>query len=110
MRQLTDETLDAVATRFKVLSEPTRLRLLRSLQEGEKTVGELVDELDTSQANVSRHLGLLRRHQMVDRRKEGPRRVYRIVDESIVRLCELVCGRLEEEVRERHRALEGDEP
>lgn len=109
MRELTDETLEEVADRFKVLSEPTRLRILRALQAGEKTVGELVGELDTSQANVSKHLGILRRHRMVARRKEGPSRVYRIADDSIFQLCELVCGRLEAEVRERRRALEGGE-
>lgn len=108
MRELSDDTLEQVAGRFKVLSEPTRLRILRALQPGERTVGELVEELDTSQANVSKHLGILRRHQMVARRKEGPTRVYRIADESIFRLCDLVCGRLEEEVRARRRALEGD--
>ena len=108
MRELTDETLEEVAGRFKVLAEPTRLRILRALQPGERTVGELVEALDTSQANVSKHLGILRRHRMVARRKEGPKRVYRVADESIFRLCDLVCGRLEEEVRERHRALEDE--
>lgn len=108
MREMSDRTLDEVATRFKVLAEPTRLRILRALQAGERTVGELVEALDTSQANVSKHLGILHRHSMVGRRKDGPRRLYRIADESIFQLCDLVCGQLEEEVRARRRALQGD--
>lgn len=108
MRNLNDETLEAVAERFKVLSEPTRLRILQALQDGEKTVTRLVEELDTSQANVSKHLGLLRRHDLVSRRKEGPSRLYRIADDSIFRLCDLVCGRLEEKARERRRTF-GDQ-
>ena len=109
MRSLSDETLEQVADRFKVLAEPTRLQILRALGEEEKTVGALVEELDSSQANVSKHLGILRRHRMVTRRKEGTNRVYRVADDSIFRLCELVCGRLEEEVRERRRALGADD-
>lgn len=108
MREMSDRTLEEVATRFKVLAEPTRLRILRALQAGERTVGELVEALDTSQANVSKHLGILHRHSMVGRRKDGPRRLYRIADESIFQLCDLVCGQIEEEVRVRRRALEGD--
>lgn len=107
MREFTDETLEAIAARFKVLAEPSRLRILNALRDGEKTVSELVEELDLGQANVSRHLGLLRRHGMVARRKEGTRRPYRITDPRVFELCDLMCGRLEEEIEERRRALGG---
>lgn len=105
MRDFTDETLQAIADRFKALGEASRLRILNALRKGEKTVTELVEELEMGQANVSRHLSLLRRHGMVARRKEGARRPYRIADPDIFELCELMCGRLEEELEERRRAL-----
>lgn len=107
MRDFSDATLDAIAGRFKVLSEPTRLRILDALRDGEKTVTELVEELGLGQANVSRHLALLRRHDMVARRKDGTRRPYRIADPGVFELCDLVCGRIEEDLEERRRTLGG---
>lgn len=106
MREFTDATLEAIANRFKVLAEPSRLRILHALREGERTVSELVEELELGQANVSRHLGVLRRHGMVARRKEGTRRPYCIADDGIFEICDLMCGRLEQELEARRRALE----
>ena len=95
--------MERVAERFKVLSEPMRLKLIYALMDGEKTVSELVEETGGLQANVSKHLGMLLDAGVVGRRKQGLNAYYRIVDESIYELCDLVCGsirdRLEEELR-----------
>lgn len=91
---LSDETLDLVARRFTALSDPVRLRILNTLMQGELSVGELIEETGLEQSNVSRQLGVLRREGIVARRGEGNRGFYRIDDESVVRLCELVCGSL----------------
>lgn len=107
MREFTDATLEAIARRFKLLAEPSRLRILNVLRHGERTVTELVDELGLGQANVSRHLSLLRRHGMVARRKEGIRRPYRIDDPVVFELCDLMCGRIEEDLEEQRRAMGG---
>lgn len=107
-RSFGDETLDMVATRFKVLGEPTRLRILDALREGPRTVSGLVEELETGQANVSKHLAVLRRHNLVTRRKEGVRSYYSIAEPEVFDLCELVCDSLEREVENRRRALEED--
>lgn len=106
-REYTPQLMDLIAGKFKILAEPMRLRILSALRTGEKTVTELVDETGAGQANVSKHLGLLHRHRMVDRRKEGLNVYYSITDEGIFRLCDLVCGSLEREVEERRRALRG---
>jgi len=89
---LSEEALEMVAERFKVLSEPMRLRLLQALMDGEKTVSELVQQTGGLQANVSKHLGLLLDARVVGRRKQGLNAYYRITDESVFELCELVCG------------------
>lgn len=99
-------TLELVAERFKVLGEPTRLRILDTLRDGEKTVTGLVEEMETGQANVSRHLGLLRRHGMVRRRKEGVRAYYAIDDPVVFRLCDLVCEAVEGTLDARRDALD----
>ncbi len=92
---LTDEALRLVAGRFRALSDPTRLRILNTLMQGESSVQELVDNTGLEQSNVSRHLSVLRREAIVERRAEGNRAVYRIHDPTIVQLCEIVCDGLE---------------
>lgn len=84
--------MEKVAERFKALSEPTRLTLLYSLMDGEKTVSQLVEETGASQANVSKHLGMLLDAGILGRRKQGTSAFYRITDESIFELCDVVCG------------------
>lgn len=109
-RRFSDEALELVATRFKVLAEPTRLRILNALRKGERTVSALAEAAETSQANVSKHLGILRRHDMVTRRKEGVHTHYRLTDRVIFELCELVCESLEEELESRRKAVSGGDP
>ena len=91
-RRLSSAAMGMVAERFKVLSEPMRLRLLYSLMDGEKNVSELVAETGSAQANVSRHLSVLLDAGILGRRKEGTSTHYHIADESIFELCNLVCG------------------
>lgn len=91
-RNLSEAALEKVAERFKVLSEPMRLKLLYALMDGEKSVSELVRETGGMQANVSKHLGLLLDDGVVGRRKQGLNSYYRITDQSIFELCDLVCG------------------
>jgi DNA-binding transcriptional ArsR family regulator len=91
-RKLSGTALDKVAERFKVLSEPTRLRLIYALMDSEKTVSELVRETEGLQANVSKHLSVLLEAGILARRKQGTSAYYRIADESIFELCDLVCG------------------
>lgn len=91
-RNLSEAALEKVAERFKVLSEPMRLKLLYALMDGEKSVSELVQETGGMQANVSKHLGLLLDDGVLGRRKQGLNSYYRIIDKSIFELCDLVCG------------------
>jgi DNA-binding transcriptional ArsR family regulator len=91
-RKLSGAALGMVAERFKVLSEPMRLRLLYALMNGEMSVSELVKETGSAQANVSKHLLVLLDAGILGRRKESTSSYYRIADESIFELCDLVCG------------------
>jgi len=91
-----DDVLELVAARFRILGDPSRLRLLALLMQGEHTVQELVDASGLTQTNVSRHLGLMRRDGIVERRRDGNRAVYRIADPTVEELCTLVCGGLSE--------------
>jgi len=100
-----EPVLEGIAGRFKILAEPMRLRVLQALRPGERSVGELVDSLGATQANISKHLAVLHREGMVARRKEGLHVFYRVADASIFRLCEVVCGTLERQAADHVRRL-----
>jgi DNA-binding transcriptional ArsR family regulator len=91
---LPDDLVELIAERFRALSEPTRVKLLDQLREGEATVLELTERIGTTQQNVSKHLGVLQRSGIVARRKQGNFAYYRIADEGVFALCEAVCGSL----------------
>lgn len=93
---LTDGVLPLVAERFKALSEPARLALLRALQHGEQTVNQLVTGTGLGQANVSKHLQVLHAHGFVKRRKNGLFVHYALADRQIMKLCELMSLRVNE--------------
>lgn len=97
---LPDSLAELIAQRFRVIGEPTRIRLLDRLRAGEASVQELTDALGTSQQNVSKHLGVLAQAGIVGRRKDGNLSLYRIVDESVFALCEQVCGSLAQQFAE----------
>lgn len=106
---LPEQLLERVAQRFKILSEPVRLQLLNQLQvEGEMNVQELVEATGQRQANVSKHLGIMRREGLVEHRKEGLHVYYSLDDPSIQALCLLVCGQLREEDRAEEEIIDGN--
>lgn len=102
-----DEALASVARRFQMLGEPYRLRLLQSLEFGERTVGELVEALDGNQPNISKHLQMLHGAGLVNRRREGTSIYYTIADPMIITICEIVCRGAAEKAREALRQLNG---
>src|SRR5439155_7384591 len=80
-----------LADRFRLLAEPTRLRLLDMLRDGERTVGSLAEELGCTQANASKQLGLLADAGVLVRRKQGLHCYYGIADHGVFALCDSVC-------------------
>jgi len=95
MDKLPPQLLEHVADRFRVLGDPNRLRIIDALREaGELNVGEIVERLDMSQANVSKHLRLLQQAGILERRPQGTAAFYSVSDPTISNLCDLVCARL----------------
>ena len=103
--KMTPELLGLIAERFRALAEPARLQILNALRGGEKTVTQLVEETGLGQANVSKHLQVLHSMGYIARRKEGLFVYCSLIDKDVFRLCDLMCGRLEMEVRTRRKLL-----
>jgi DNA-binding transcriptional ArsR family regulator len=104
---LSNELVELIARRFRVIGEPMRIRLLDRLRDGEVSVNELTEALGTSQQNVSKHLGVLVGEGIVGRRKDGNHAYYRIVDGGVFDLCDQVCGSLQEQLRALHELVSG---
>jgi ArsR family transcriptional regulator len=104
---LGEDALELVAARFRALGDPSRLRLLHLLMQGERSVRQLVEGSGLRQANVSRHLGLLRREGLVGRTRQSNRALYRITDPSVAELCRIACGGLTDQLAGGLDALQG---
>lgn len=96
--KLDRDALERVAETFKLFSDATRLAILQALRDGPKPVNELVEELGTTQANISKHLRMLREGGLLTSEKKGIHVHYSIDDEIIFPLCELVCGKLNRDI------------
>jgi DNA-binding transcriptional ArsR family regulator len=102
---LPDPLLDLIATRFRLLGEPLRLKLLAILSGGERSVTELVEVTGAGQANISKHLAALAEGGLVSRRKVGTSTFYAIADATTLTLCDVVCAGLQERFVQQARAL-----
>jgi DNA-binding transcriptional ArsR family regulator len=68
---------------LEVIAEPTRRRILDAVREGERSVGELVEQVGMHQPGVSRHLKVLRDAGLVEVRRDAQRRLYRLRAEPL---------------------------
>ena len=84
---------------FRVFSEPTRLAILQLLREQALSVNELVEQLETSQANVSKQLKTLYEADLLHREQKGNQVFYSIKEQMVYELCEIVCDKLNRNAR-----------
>ena len=99
-KPIPDEFLELIAEKFRMLADPTRLAILRTLMAGERNVSQVIDETGRNQANVSKHLKMLAEAGLVARRKEGLQVFYKLADPLVERLCRLVCETIVEEAQQ----------
>lgn len=87
----TDQTFDAAAELFRVMSAPMRLKIINALCRGELNVSALLAQVQTTQPNMSQHLNTLYKAGVLAKRRDGVQIFYRIADPRIVHICEAVC-------------------
>ncbi len=92
--ELSPMVFEVLARYFRMLSEPTRLKILNTLNKGEMTVTQISIETSGNQPNISKHLAMLLNARMVGRRQSGNLVYYRITDPFINELCHMVCGKI----------------
>ena len=82
-------TPTALARYFRVLGDPTRLRIIEALAERERTVSELVEIIGAPQSRVSNHLACLRWCRLADSERRGRTVVYRVADDRVTQVLAL---------------------
>lgn len=102
---MTPEGLELVASIFRVLSEPLRLRILHALEDGERSVSAVTEAVASTQPNVSKHLKTLQEAGLLRRRQAGNVVFYSIADEVVFALCDTVCERVKHRLTEQAGAL-----
>ncbi len=89
-----DQVFETAAEVFRVMSAPMRLKIISSLCNGEKNVGELLSEIATTQPNMSQHLNTLYKSGVLGKRRDGVQIYYRIINDRVVTLCRAVCTQI----------------
>ena len=89
--EVQDAVFASVAELFAVLSTPIRLRIISVLCDGEKSVSQLLEAIETTQPNMSQHLATLYRAGVLGRRRDGTQVFYRLQSERVATLCRAVC-------------------
>ena len=83
---MTSDQVETVAATFRMLGDPTRVRILNALEAGERCVGDLAKDVGISESAVSHQLRLLRTMRLVRARREGRQAYYAIDDHHITEL------------------------
>jgi DNA-binding transcriptional ArsR family regulator len=85
-----DEDIDRASRSLKAMSHPLRLKILCTLGDKEISVQDIVDQVGTSQSNISQHLAILRDKGILDSRKDANRVFYRVGDSRTLRLIDMM--------------------
>ena len=94
MHEISDQLFTRIAARLKAMASPARLKILHALEDGELAVHEILARVGGSQANVSKHLNVLRIAGLVTCRRDGVSVYYAISDAAVFAICCTVCDSL----------------
>jgi DNA-binding transcriptional ArsR family regulator len=83
-----EQQIDIVTELLKSIAHPIRMKILCFLMDGEKNVGEIEQQFGSTISNISQHLTVLRKANIIDRRKEANFMFYSIKDNNILKLME----------------------
>ncbi len=103
--QIKQKIFEGQAAILKALGQPTRLQILELLKDGERCVCEIFPAISQEQANVSKHLSIMKQAGILDSRKEGLRIIYWIKDPEILGLLAGVSRVLKAYVKEQHHLM-----
>lgn len=83
---------------LKAIAQPTRMKILDFLRDGERCVCEIFPAIDEEQSNTSRHLNMMQSCGILARRKEGIKIMYRLKHPEVLEILELASAILKKEI------------
>lgn len=95
--QLPEDTLFDICNLLKILGEPSRIKIVLALAEGEMCVYHIVKAVNSNQSAVSHQLRILRENKVIKARREGQNIIYSLDDEHIMQIVNLVKVHVQEE-------------
>ncbi len=93
-----DEILAARAEILKAIAQPTRLKIIELLRDGERCVCEIFPAIDEEQSNTSRHLNVMQNCGILAKRKEGIKVLYRLKHPEVLEILDLASAVLKKEI------------
>jgi ArsR family transcriptional regulator len=100
-----EQLFESQAAILKALGQPTRLQILNLLKDGEHCVCEIFPAINQEQANVSKHLSILKQAGILESRKDGLRIIYRIKNQEALDLLKGVSRMLKTQVQEQRKLM-----
>jgi len=91
----------------KSMANPTRLKIMNLLREGEKSVEELKKRLGLPKANLSQHLSILRQRRIVSTRRAGLNIYYKVTNPKMIKACDILREVLLEQLQEGEKLARG---
>src|SRR4030043_1372900 len=85
-----DRVIEMKAEVLKALAQPTRLKILECLRNGEKCICEIVPALNGEQSNISRHISLMQKSNLVTTRKDGVKVMVKVSDPKIFQILDSI--------------------
>ncbi len=98
-----ERVLELKAEILKALAQPTRLKILELLRNGEKCICEIVPALNGEQSNISRHVALMQKSNLVTTRKDGVRVMVKVKDKKIFDVLDWVSQMLKHRIKEQEK-------
>ena len=100
-----ERLLELKAEVLKVLAQPTRLKILELLRNGEKCICEIVPAINGEQSNISKHISLMQKCHLVTTRKDGVKVMVNVKDPRVFEILDKVSAILKNQMKEQERLL-----
>ena len=95
-----ERVLELKAEILKALAQPTRMKILECLRDGEKCICEIIPAINGEQSNISRHISLMQKSHLVTTRKDGVKVMVRVRDPKIFEILDSVSLLLKKQIQE----------
>jgi DNA-binding transcriptional ArsR family regulator len=100
-----ERVLELKAEILKALAQPTRLKILELLRNGERCICEIVPAINGEQSNISRHISLMQKSHLVTTRKDGVRVMVNVKDPKIFEILDEISAILKNQMKEQEKLL-----